>query len=172
MSLEIERKFLLPEYPADLIREGGLRIEKEQIIEQTYLAMHGDQELRVRKIHDLTSGKVEYTHTFKKGFGVAREEVEYSISAGLYEQIIDIHQAAPLIKKRTTAVLGEHLIEIDDYGQIQLLVLEVEFASMEEAEGFVAPEWFGKDISSDKEYSNKKVWLELQARKGNGVAEV
>lgn len=171
MSLEIERKFLLPEFPADMIREGGLRIEKEQIIEQTYLAMHGDQELRVRKIHDLSSGKIEYTHTFKKGFGVAREEVEYSISAGLYEQIINIHQAVPLIKKRTTAVLGDHVIEIDDYGQIQLLVLEVEFASMEEAESFAAPEWFGKDISSDKEYSNKKVWLELQARKGSGVEE-
>ncbi|BFH60595.1 CYTH domain-containing protein [Paenibacillus azoreducens] len=166
MGLEIERKFLLPEYPADLIREHEIRIEKEQLIDQTYLAIHGDQELRVRKIQDLTSKQVEYTHTFKKGHGIAREEVEYSISEGLYEQMINAHQAVPLIKKRTTAVWGDKVIEIDDYEQIQLLVLEVEFASVEEAENFNAPGWFGKDISSEKQYSNKKVWQELQARKG------
>ncbi|AZS13924.1 CYTH domain-containing protein [Paenibacillus lutimineralis] len=166
MSLEIERKFLLPEYPANRIKEGEIRNKKEQIIEQTYLALHGDQELRVRKIQDQASGKVEYTHTFKKGHGIAREEVEYSISEGLYEQIMNIHQAVPLIKKRTTAIWGDRVIEIDDYKQIQLLVLEVEFASLEEAESFAAPGWFGKDISSDKQYSNKKVWQELQARKG------
>ncbi|MFU1795681.1 CYTH domain-containing protein [Paenibacillus azoreducens] len=166
MGLEIERKFLLPEYPADLIREHEIRIEKEQLIDQTYLAIHGDQELRVRKIQDLTSKQVEYTHTFKKGHGIAREEVEYSISEGLYEQMINAHQAVPLIKKRTTAVWGDKVIEIDDYEQIQLLVLEVEFASVEEAENFNAPGWFGNDISSEKQYSNKKVWQELQARKG------
>lgn len=166
MGLEIERKFLLPEYPADLIREHEIRIEKEQLIDQTYLAIHGDQELRVRKIQDLTSKRVEYTHTFKKGHGIAREEVEYSISEGLYEQIINAHQAVPLIKKRTTAVWEDKVIEIDDYEQIQLLVLEVEFASVEEAENFNAPGWFGNDISSEKQYSNKKVWQELQARKG------
>ncbi|NWL88611.1 adenylate cyclase [Paenibacillus sp. 79R4] len=166
MSLEIERKFLLSEYPANRIKEGEIQIEREQIIEQTYLALHGDQELRVRKIHDLASGEVEYTHTFKKGHGIAREEVEYSISKGIYEQMIDTHQAVPLIKKRTTAVWGDRVIEMDDYEQIQLLVLEVEFASLEEAESFAAPAWFGKDISSDKQYSNKKVWQELQARKG------
>ncbi|MDR0269289.1 CYTH domain-containing protein [Paenibacillus sp.] len=164
MALEIERKFLLPEYPAALISEQVIRIEKEQWIEQTYLAIHEDQELRVRKIHDLTSKQLEYTHTFKKGHGIAREEVEYSISEGLYEQMITVHQAVPLIKKRTTAVWGDHVIEIDDYEQIQLLVLEVEFASVEEAESFVAPEWFGKDISTEKQYSNKKVWKELQGR--------
>jgi len=164
MALEIERKFLLPEFPAALIDEKELRIEKEQWIEQTYLAIHGDQELRVRKIVDPTSGEAEYTHTFKKGHGIAREEVEYAISEGLYEQMIATHQAVPLMKKRTTAAWGDRRIEIDEYNQIELLVLEVEFASVAEAESFVPPAWFGKDISSDKQYSNKKVWMELQNR--------
>ncbi|MCJ8014637.1 CYTH domain-containing protein [Paenibacillus sp. KQZ6P-2] len=165
MSLEIERKFLLPAYPADLMEKHVIRIQKEQLIEQTYLALAGDQELRVRKIIDLTDDQTEYTHTFKKGHGIAREEVEYSISEGLYEQMIHTHQAVPLIKKRTTAMWGDTLIEIDDYKQINLMVLEVEFASVEEAESFVPPDWFGKDISTEKQYSNKKVWRELQERK-------
>lgn len=164
MALEIERKFLLPEFPAALLDEQGLRIEKEQMIEQTYLAIHEDQELRVRKISDVKTGLTEYTHTFKKGHGIAREEVEYSISAGLYEQMIAKHGAVPLIKKRTTAAWENRLIEIDEYEQIELRVLEVEFASVSEAERFVPPAWFGRDISSDKRYSNKKVWKQLQNR--------
>ncbi|MGN7360337.1 CYTH domain-containing protein [Paenibacillus sp. SAF-054] len=165
MGMEIERKFLLPAYPAAEIENNVIRIEKVQVIEQTYLALAGDQELRVRKITDLASGHTEYTHTFKKGHGIAREEVEYHISEGLYDQMIQTHQAIPLIKKRTTARWDDICIEIDDYEQISLLVLEVEFASVEEAESFVPPEWFGLDISSSKEYSNKKVWKELQKQK-------
>ncbi|MDR9855824.1 adenylate cyclase [Paenibacillus sp. VCA1] len=164
MALEIERKFLLPAFPAALIEENVLKIEKEQLIEQTYLALHEDQELRVRKIVDLASGREEYTHTFKKGHGIAREEVEYAISEGLYEQMVAKHRAVPLIKKRTTAYWGDRVVEIDDYRQIDLLVLEAEFASVAEAENFEPPAWFGREISSDKQYSNKKVWADLQSR--------
>ena len=67
MAIEIERKYLLEAYPVELIQEGIIVVEKEQFIEQTYLALDGDQELRVRKITDLTSGRLEFTHTFKKG---------------------------------------------------------------------------------------------------------
>ena len=66
MAIEIERKYLLEAYPEDLISEGSIVVEKEQFIEQTYLALDGDQELRVRKITDLTSGQIEFTHTFKR----------------------------------------------------------------------------------------------------------
>lgn len=35
-----------------------------------------------------------------------------------------------------------------------LVVAEVEFASVAEAEAFVPPSWFGQDITSDKRYKN------------------
>ncbi|CAM4224597.1 CYTH domain-containing protein [Paenibacillus macerans] len=162
MPLEIERKFLLPEYPEELIRTGELIIRSEQEIDQTYLALHEDQELRVRKIRDAASGNVTFTHTFKKGFGLSREEVEVSISEGLYEQITGIHRAIPLTKRRVTAEWNGIVLEIDRYDQIDLMVLEVEFASETEAREFQPPQWFGPDISTDKRYSNKKVWRELQ----------
>jgi len=164
MAVEIERKYLLDEYPEAFFEKGTLVVEKEQQIEQTYLALDGDQELRVRKIVDMQTGAVEFTHTFKKGWGLAREEVEYSISEGLYEQVVKAHGAIPLTKRRVTARWGERIIEIDDYNQIDLMVLEVEFPSLEDAEAFVPPAWFGKDISTEKQYSNKKVWRDLQAR--------
>lgn len=164
MSLEIERKFLLRELPQSLIEGGQLRLQAEHRIEQTYLALAGDQELRVRRIKDLATDKVTYTHTFKRGHGLLREEIEYEISEGIYEQITGIHQAVPLTKNRVIADWSGRMIEIDLYDQIDLMVLEVEFASEEEATQFTPPAWFGLDISTNKVYSNKKVWKELQER--------
>lgn len=53
-------------------------------------------------------------------------------------------------------------MEIDLYTQLELTVLEVEFDSLEEAESFAAPDWFGEDVSVEKQYSNKTVWKQLQ----------
>ncbi|AZK48489.1 CYTH domain-containing protein [Paenibacillus lentus] len=164
MSLEIERKFLLREIPQALIEEGQLQLKSEHRIEQTYLALAGDQELRVRRIRDLATEEITYTHTFKKGHGLLREEIEYEISKEIYEQITRIHQSVPLTKNRVTADWSGRIIEIDLYDQIDLMVLEVEFSSEEEATQFIPPVWFGLDISTNKEYSNKKVWKELQER--------
>lgn len=80
MAKEIERKFMLTEFPDSLVQEGVLVPVKEQRIEQTYLAIDDTQELRVRKIRDMVTGEFEFTHTFKNGNGLVREEIEYSIS--------------------------------------------------------------------------------------------
>lgn len=167
MALEIERKFLLPEFPEQLIEEGQLKIVTRHSIDQTYLAIDGGQELRVRKITDLDTGEVTFTHTFKNGKGIKREEIEYFISEGLYNQMIEAVNAVALVKERITAVWNGITVEIDVYSQLQLSVLEVEFESLEEAESFTAPEWFGKDVSTEKKYSNKTVWKELQNKAKN-----
>ncbi|AZN39083.1 CYTH domain-containing protein [Paenibacillus albus] len=165
MALEVERKFLLPVYPAALVQSGELVILSEQRIDQTYLAIADSQELRVRRLVDLATGTVHFTHTFKSGGGLVREEIEYDISEGLYEQVMQAFQAIPLTKNRITARWNDTTtVEIDIYDQIQLTVLEVEFESEKEALAFVPPDWFGQDISSAKEYSNKKVWRDLQTR--------
>ncbi|MMZ61573.1 CYTH domain protein [compost metagenome] len=167
MSLEIERKFLLKEYPEHLIKDGKLKVISQQMIDQTYIAMDEDQELRVRKIVDKLSGDVTYTHTFKKGNGLVREEVEYYISGGIYERIVSAFNYIPLMKTRTTAQWEDIVIEIDQYHQIDFIVLEVEFKSEKEASEFDTPYWFGEDISSNRQFSNKTVWEELQ-RNRNG----
>ncbi len=162
MDMEIERKFLLPEYPERLIQEGQVQVITRHSIDQTYLAIEDGQELRVRKITDLDSGEITYTHTFKDGKGISRKEIEYSISEGLYNQMIEAVKAVPLVKTRITGIWNGTTVEIDLYTQLELAVLEVEFDSLEAAESFVAPEWFGKDVSVEKKYSNKTVWKELQ----------
>ncbi|RJE87588.1 CYTH domain-containing protein [Paenibacillus sp. 1011MAR3C5] len=168
MSLEIERKFLLPQYPEAQIEAGELVLRSEQRIEQTYLAMDENEELRVRRLTDLATGQVSHTHTFKSGNGLVREEVEYSISGSIYAQVTEAFGFTPLTKNRITAEWNGRTVEIDTYDQIQLSVLEVEFPSLEEANAFQAPEWFGEDISSQKRYSNKTVWKQLQGEKWQG----
>ncbi|MHA6480667.1 CYTH domain-containing protein [Paenibacillus sp. strain BS8-2] len=165
MALEIERKFLLAGNPYELIVDGVITAIKEQRIEQTYLAIDETQELRVRRIQDLGSGEVTHTHTFKNGNGLVREEVEYGISPALYSQVVTAFGFVPLTKNRITARWNGTTVEIDIYDQIQLTVLEVEFASLEGANAFQAPDWFGEDISSQKQYSNKTVWKQLQGDK-------
>src|SRR4051794_28414759 len=98
MSLEIERKFLLPEISESLVEEGKLQFRSEHRIEQTYIALDTDQEIRVRRIIDLETNEMTFTHTFKKGNGLAREEIEYSISEGIYDQIVQAFDAIPLTK--------------------------------------------------------------------------
>ncbi|NBD27073.1 CYTH domain-containing protein [Paenibacillus glycinis] len=163
MGLEIERKFLPAEYPDRQIKEGLLKVVSEQRIQQTYLAIDETQELRVRRITDASSGEVFYTQTFKAGNGLSREEIEYGITQGIYEQLTDGRGLVPLTKDRVTAQWNGRKVEIDRYDQIRLTVLEVEFDSVEEAEGFMPPDWFGRDISSERQYSNKRVWRELQS---------
>lgn len=164
MGMEIERKFLLPEYPAELIGQGQIQVLTRHSIDQTYLAIEEGQELRVRKITDLDTGEVTFTHTFKDGLGISRKEIEYEISAGLYKQMIDAVQKIALVKERVTAVWNGITIEMDFYSQLQLSVLEVEFDSLEAAQSFVPPAWFGRDVSIEKKYSNKTVWRELQKK--------
>ncbi|MBB6672138.1 CYTH domain-containing protein [Cohnella nanjingensis] len=162
MSMEIERKFLLPALP-EAIRERFV-VRSEQRIEQTYLAIDDTQELRIRRITDLATGARTYTHTFKNGKGLAREEIEYAISESLYGQVAEAFGAVALTKIRTTAEWEGLVVEIDRYDQLDLTVLEVEFDSEDAAHAFVAPDWFGRDISAEKAYSNKTVWRSLQRK--------
>lgn len=165
MSLEIERKFLLTETLDAIKATGKLDIQSETRIEQTYLAMDDTQELRIRRITDLATGRKEYTHTFKRGSGMVREEVEYEISESIYEQVFGAFGAVPLTKNRITADWEGIGVEIDIYDQLDLTVVEVEFASEEEANSFELPYWFGRDIGAEKQYSNKTVWRSLQKKR-------
>jgi len=162
MALEVERKFLLSAYPEDRIADGTLVVQKICHIDQTYLAISDGEELRARRLIDAASGEAEYVLTYKSGFGLVRQEVEQPISGKLYEELMAKVRLNPLIKERTVARTTDGLIvEIDRYSQFSLIVVEVEFASEDEATSFTPPDWFGEDISSSKLYSNKQLWKKL-----------
>ncbi|WP_206105445.1 adenylate cyclase [Paenibacillus thalictri] len=161
MSQEIERKFMLGRFPEQEIREGYLQFISRKEIDQTYLALSKGEEIRIRKLSE--NGEAEYTHTFKKGNGLSREEIEYAISEPIYSQLLAQSGKTPLKKTRTTVVAGELHYDIDEYRpQFDLTVVEVEFPDEASAHRFAAPDWFGREVGSEEEYRNKKLWRSLQ----------
>jgi adenylate cyclase len=163
MSQEIERKYLLATSAAAVLESGQATLLSREYIYQTYLAYTNEQEIRIRKKVD-PQGKARYTHTFKSGQGMSREEIEYSISEDIYEQLLQRTGMIPLEKIRTTVGCEGRSFEIDEYRQVELAVVEAEFGSMEEAHSFVAPPWFGRELGAEEEFRNKTLWLKLQTQ--------
>ncbi|MCR8635571.1 CYTH domain-containing protein [Paenibacillus radicis (ex Xue et al. 2023)] len=161
MSKEIERKFLLPVFPAKELENNTIELVSKQYIFQTYLAFSEDQEIRVRKLVN-NEGISHYTHTFKSGHGLVREEIEYSISEEVYTQLLNNTKLKPLEKIRTKVEHEGRILEVDEYKQIDLIVVEVEFPDLHEAEVFTVPNWFGRELGQEEEFRNKTLWLKLQ----------
>ena len=64
-----------------------------------------------------------------------------------------------IIKKRYLIPYGKYTIELDVFegALAPLKFAEVEFASIEEAERFVAPDWFGEDVTFEAKYKNSNL---------------
>ena len=144
--MEIERKFLIKELP-DL---KGVKLDE---IKQGYFSI--TPEKRVRK-----KGKT-YILTEKGEGDLVREEREEIISKEYGEELFKLSKTYIIEKTRYYIPHGEYTIELDIYGGKHkgLVVAEVEFPSVEKAESFVPPCWFGEDITKDKSYKNMMLAL-------------
>lgn len=146
--MEIERKWLLAAAPVGEFASSQIR--------QGYVAIAGDGgEVRVRDRDG------ECFLTVKHGRGVVREEHETVISAELFEALWPVTEGRRVEKRRLLVPLGELVAEVDVFsGSLAgLLVAEVEFPSLEAAEAFEPPGWFGEDVSTDRRYKNQSLAL-------------
>jgi adenylate cyclase len=141
--VEIERKWLLTAPPAAMPAAG-------QHIRQGYVARDGNVEVRVRII-DATS-----LLTIKVGAGLARREIELEISVAEAGELWPATEGRRVEKVRYRVPAGDHVAEVDVYeGALAgLRTVEVEFASEADAISFVAPPWFGDEVTGDPRWSN------------------
>ena len=149
-GLEIERKFLLSKIPENLEK-----CKKNNIL-QGYLNKNG-HELRARNVDNK-----EFYLTEKFGLGLQREEYEKTISSTEYHNLMDKAGGRVIKKTRYYYPLEENkTAEIDFYfgNNIGLKTVEVEFDSLESAEKFQVPSWFGKEITNDANYKNSELSL-------------
>lgn len=139
---EIERKFLVDKLPS-------LESYPCEHIIQAYVSV--EPEIRVRK-----KGK-KYFLTEKSGYGIVREEKEREICEEEFLCGMGKSEGRVLTKTRYYIPYEKYTIELDVYeGKNEgIVVCEVEFDSFEEANNFIPPAWFGKDVSDDKIYKNK-----------------
>ncbi|MDR1532889.1 MAG: ECF transporter S component [Clostridiales bacterium] len=147
--MEIERKFILDALPFDL--DGYARHE----ITQTYISAHTPT-IRLRKCDN------DYILTVKGSGAMAREEFELKLTAAQYDRLLLKSETDAVEKTRHLIPLqGGLLAELDVYhGKLRgLMTVEVEFRSIEEAERFAPPQWFGRDVTLLSAYKNCKLAL-------------
>ena len=144
--MEIERKYLIKDI---LSLPFNLNDYPHQAIEQAYL--NTEPVIRVRRQDD------DYYLTYKSKGLMAREEYNLPLNKPAYEHLLKKVDGNILTKTRYEIPLDNHLIiELDVFhGKYEGLILaEVEFPSLEEAENFSPPEYFGKDVTFSTEYHN------------------
>lgn len=145
MATEIERKFILIQRPDELLAN----ICGEEI-RQGYLVREGEHELRIRQ----RCG--DCWMTVKQGSGLQRREEECRIPQEQFAMLWPLTVGARVEKTRYQVPVGQQTWEIDQFhGPLApLLVLEVEFASLEESRAFCVPEWAVREVTEDPHYNN------------------
>ncbi|MBR5269986.1 MAG: CYTH domain-containing protein [Anaerotignum sp.] len=145
--MEIERKFLTKEIPFDITAYPYKQIS------QAYISF--SPTIRIRQSDE------KYILTVKGKGHLAREEFELPLTKEDYDRLFLKTEGTPVVKKRYLVPVEEYTAEVDIYeGELDgLMTTEVEFPSLEAAESFTAPEWFGRDVSEEKAYKNTSLSL-------------
>lgn len=141
--MEIERKYLLKKIPEDLSRFEAKKIE------QGYLCT--SPVVRIRRSND------NYCLTYKGSGLMAREEYNLPLTEEAYAHLLPKIDGRLISKTRYLIPLENGLTaELDLFeGSLSpLCLVEVEFDSIEDANSFIAPEWFGEDVTNSGKYHN------------------
>lgn len=144
--MEIERKFIPKQLPDNLDQYPF------HDIEQGYLCTN--PVVRIRKMD------TSYFLTYKSRGMMAREEYEMPLTKESYEHLRTKTDGILIAKRRYRIPLDTaHTVELDLFqSTLQGLTLaEVEFTSIEEADAFIPPSWFGQDVTYDKRYHNSEL---------------
>lgn len=165
-NLEIERKFLLKRVPTFSSHQAD-----NFLIHQIYINL-GDQVIRFRmheKFHSKGSKPtVERKHVkcIKKPISIGVfEEIEENISQEEFRKMLE-KPHTEILKTRHVYHSGEFKWEVDDYHDINLVVMEVEFDSEEDFNNFdinEIPEIIRNqvitEVTGQEEFSNYKLSL-------------
>ena len=147
---EIERKFRLKFAP------GELQNSQSVLIEQGYL-LDSDSELRLRR-----SSGILHTMTVKGDGDLERPEWETEIPQWVFDSLWP--KCKYSLRKLRTVLTTDRMgtkYEVDTFLDTLdgLILLEIEFQSIEQAENFVLPRWADRamEVTGDYRYKNKNL---------------
>lgn len=158
--MEIERKFTVSKIPGNLEEYPCL------VIEQAYL--NTDPVIRIRRQNQ------DFFLTYKGKGLLAREEYNLPLTREAYEHLRTKADGNIISKKRYLIPIPApafregfrippHMpaltIELDVFEPpfAPLVIAEVEFPDEETARAFLAPAWFAKDVTYDRQYHNSNL---------------
>jgi CYTH domain-containing protein len=143
--IEIERKFLVATMPqlqdleAFQVRQGYLTAAVDTV------------EIRLRQKREVCF------LTLKSGAGLQRLEHEILIDRSQFDALWPATEGRRIEKIRYVGHLNDQQVfELDVFSDrlASLVLVEVEFPSLEAATAFISPEWFGVEVTDDKRFKN------------------
>lgn len=146
--MEIERKYLIRRLPENLSQYQCKKIAQGYICTNPVV--------RIRKSDD------EYYLTYKGKGLMAREEYNLPLTQEGYEHMLPKIDGRLIEKSRYLIPLdGKLTAELDIFeGDLApLIIVEVEFDSLDAANSFIPPEWFGEDVTESRKYHNSNLAL-------------
>lgn len=153
MSCEIERKWLvncntLPKDAKNIIHR-----EVQVIYPSTY------PEIRIRRTYNYAEDYTFYCLCAKSSGGLMRDEFEVEVSEKIWNEAIKTFE--PAIKDFYEFEHDGHIIEFSNLDNGNLLYVEVEFESVEEAEAyeFPYPDWVVKEVTNENNYKMREYWF-------------
>lgn len=157
---EIERTWLViqDKVPTSIFEDGG------DAIDQGYITpINNDNPLTTT--YRLRKRKDAYFFTWKQGGPILRIEYEVHLTQEQFQvmwnmvgdqKLEKVRYVRKVYDERNPELSEGYLIELDQFGgELEgLMLVEVEFDSEEAARRFVAPDWFGMDVTDDSRFSN------------------
>ena len=141
--MEIERKYLVRKLPENLEQYNKKKIA------QGYLCT--EPVVRIRRSND------DYYMTYKGDGLMVREEYNLPLTQEAYEHLRPKIDGLLIAKTRYLIPLDNKLTaELDVFEEDLngLVIVEVEFHTVEEVNAFHAPDWFGEDVTNSGKYHN------------------
>ena len=141
--MEIDRKYLVRKLPENLEQYNKKKIA------QGYLCT--EPVVRIRRSND------DYYMTYKGDGLMVREEYNLPLTQEAYEHLRPKIDGLLIAKTRYLIPLDNKLTaELDVFEEDLngLVIVEVEFNTVEEANAFHAPDWFGEDVTNSGKYHN------------------
>lgn len=141
--MEIERKYLVRKLPENLEQYNKKKIA------QGYLCT--EPVVRIRRSNN------DYYMTYKGDGLMVREEYNLPLTQEAFEHLRPKIDGLLIAKTRYLIPLDNKLTaELDVFEEDLngLVIVEVEFNTVEEANAFHAPDWFGEDVTNSGKYHN------------------
>ena len=143
--IERERRYLVAALPVD-----EAELPAPQRIVQGYLAT-GRVTVRVRRVDG------NHILTIKTGEGRNRVEIERFLAAEEFDALWREATELRIEKRRHRVPLDAHLVaELDLFDGVLAgrRIVEVEFPDDASADAFTPPDWFGREVTEDRRYTN------------------
>ena len=156
--MEIERKWLFKSIAAP----EGTTVLGEYFYKQAYISINPEVRIRARR----AAGEDNFTYALciKSKGSIERIEVQKELTEKEFHELMivgNINEDDFITKHFYRYVVNRHELTLGaaDIGKpTEFFYGEIEFNSVEEADAFTAPDWFGEEVTYDPQYRMSNFW--------------